>query len=285
MTEWDVVLASFVFNKVVPENISEPARHGEGKEKIPVPKEGSDKTAEKRLQRKIKELWKRKKEGGIFVIVEDSTGAEGSSGHGCASGASAAVREAGSGSGGDGVGVHEGAGATGEARGRAERGARVPARTATTEGAGAGSAARQGAGPAVREPTVMRKTEGAAAAAAARVKQGAAAAPRATRAAHARRAAGSVGRDLLRARATGAVGAGVRGACAGRRRMAGPAGPAGAGGEGGYRGAQGVNALQGVKRSAGVSTEGKEVMYWVRSVQASYSWCIRRCNGCVSFDG
>ena len=153
-----------------------------------MPKEERGKTAGKRFQLKIKELWKRTKEGGIFVIVEDGTGGEDVSGDGCSSGASAAVSEAGSGSCRDGFRVDEGRGSDGRVSGPHGEGARVPLETATTEGAAAGSAARQGAGPAAREPTVTRKTKGAAAAAA-RVKQGAAAAPRATRAAHARRAA------------------------------------------------------------------------------------------------
>lgn len=72
---WDVVVASYVLNEVVREAMADPAKTGEVEEVKAVARDDRVKLAEKRLRRKVKDLWARTKEGGIFIIVEDGTAA------------------------------------------------------------------------------------------------------------------------------------------------------------------------------------------------------------------
>lgn len=76
---YDVVVASYSLNEVVREAMVDPAKTGEtsetGEVGEQVARDDRVRIAEKRLRRKVKELWARTSEGGVLVVVEDGTAA------------------------------------------------------------------------------------------------------------------------------------------------------------------------------------------------------------------
>ena len=116
-----------------------------------MPKEEREKTTEKWLQRKIKELWKRTKEGGIFVIVEDDTGGKSSMATVAARGSvRLSVRRAVAAAA---IECMKGAGAPAKLGVAWDRGPGCQQGRRRQRARQAGSAARRGGGPAAREPT------------------------------------------------------------------------------------------------------------------------------------
>lgn len=74
----DVVVASYSLNEVVREAMVDPAKTGEtaGVDRDgQVARDDRVRIAEKRLRRKVKELWARTSKGGILIVVEDGTAA------------------------------------------------------------------------------------------------------------------------------------------------------------------------------------------------------------------